>query len=302
MKFKSITAVVMSLALTASTFSANSAFNTTASAAQAAHDISRFHFQGPGTASSSHTQAAAGTTVTITVTANEGYVVNRFTLDTDSGKSLINDTPCSKSKTYTFIMPDEGVYYSALFTAPVNRPYYIYHINHTGSGTVSVDKEEGAISPGDLVTVTATPREGYKVGNVLVQYHNSQSYNPGQPKYSKTDTIPGQPNQTVYTFSMPDNDIDICVNFVEDIAPAPTPEPTPTPTPTPDPTPTLNWKKGDANCDGIVTAADATAVLKHLAGITELSYIGSVNADMDQNGKVTAADATAILKMLVGKS
>ncbi|MBD5111630.1 MAG: hypothetical protein HDT42_03740 [Ruminococcaceae bacterium] len=301
MKFKSITAVVMSLALTASTFSANSAFNTTASAAQATHDIRRHQFDGPGTVNVSP-QAAAGDTVKLTATADEGYAVYRFTVVSESGKTLINDSPCSKSKTYEFVMPDEWVYYNVIFSKSVNRPYYIYQTYYTGRGNISVDKEEGAISPGDLVTVTATPREGYKVGNVLVQYYNSQSYTPGQPKYSKTDTIPGQPNQTVYTFSMPDNDIDICVNFVEDIAPAPTPEPTPTPTPTPDPTPTLNWKKGDANCDGIVTAADATAVLKHLTGIMELSYIGSVNADMDQNGKVTAADATAILKMLVGKS
>ena len=103
-----------------------------------------------------------------------------------------------------------------------------------------------------------------------------------------------------YTFVMPAKNITIFTEF-KDAPPATDPEPAPTPTPTPDPTPTLSWKKGDANCDGIVTAADATAVLKHLAGIIELSYIGSVNADMDQNGKVTAADATAILKFLINE-
>ena len=106
-----------------------------------------------------------------------------------------------------------------------------------------------------------------------------------------------------YKFVMPEHRITFFVEFSDaQPAPNPTPEPTHTPTPTPDPTPTLSWKKGDANCDGKVTAEDATAVLKHLAGIMELSYMGSVNADMDQNGKVTAADATAILKMLVGKA
>ena len=298
MKFKTIFAAVMAFALMAVTFSANSAFSTTASAAQATYAISRYQFQGPGTVNASHTQASAGTTVTLTVTANEGYVVNTFGVNSNSGKTIISDTPCIKSKTYTFIMPDEKVYYNVIFSNPVNRSYYIYQTYYTGRGNISVDKEEVALKPGDLITVTATPREGYKVGNVLVQYHNSQSHTPGQPKYSQTVTIPGQPNQTAYTFSMPSNDIDVCVNFVEDSTPAPTPTPTPDPTPTP--TPTISTLKGDVNLDGRVNAADATLVLKHFAGIEKLTGQGLINADVTGDGKVTAADATEILKIFAG--
>ncbi|MDE7400361.1 MAG: dockerin type I repeat-containing protein [Oscillospiraceae bacterium] len=98
-----------------------------------------------------------------------------------------------------------------------------------------------------------------------------------------------------YKFVMPEHRITFFVEFKDA-------SPTPAPTPTPDPTPSPTWEKGDANCDGRVTAEDATAVLKHLAGIIALSEQGCKNADMDANDKVTAADATAILKLLVSKS
>ena len=302
MKFKKIIAAVMALALTAGTFSVNSAFNTTASAAQATHPIVCNRSEGPGTVNAP-SQAAAGTQVAITVTASNGCEIDNFTVVArKSNKELIYDHPRSQSKTYIINMPDEEVSYNVEFSSPTNKPFYIYQKLKNFGGDISID-DKGALKQGETITITATPKEGYKVDNILVQYHNSQLWVSGQPRYCKTDTIQGQPNQTVYTFSMPANDIDIRVNFAIDStpAPAPEPEPTPTPTPTPDPTPTLSWKKGDANCDGIVTAADATAVLKHLTGIMELSYVGSINADMDQNGKVTAADATAILKFLINQ-
>ncbi len=292
MKFKTIIAAVMTFALMAGTFSANNAFSTTASAAQATHPIVCNRSEGPGTVSAP-SQAAAGTQVAITVTASNGCEIDNFTVVArKSNKELIYDHPRSKSKTYIINMPDEEISYNVEFSSPTNKPFYIYQKLKNFGGDISID-DKGALKPGDLVTVTATPKEGYKVDNILVQYQNSQLWVSGQPRYCKTDTIQGQPNQTVYTFLMPANDIDIRVNFAIDSTPAPTP--------TPDPTPAPTWEKGDANCDGRVNAEDATAVLKHLAGIITLSNQGCKNADMDDNGKVTAADATAILKSLVNK-
>ena len=155
---------------------------------------------------------------------------------------------------------------------------------------------------GEEIIVTVTPDAGCKIGSFSLYYNQGN----GECFFHDSD-ITGTYEKR---FIMPSVNVQVGVRFdfinpptsKPDPTPTPTPDPTPTPTPTPDPTPTLSWKKGDANCDGKVTAADATAILKHLTGIMELSYVGSVNADMDQNGKVTAADATAILKMLVGKS
>lgn len=54
---------------------------------------------------------------------------------------------------------------------------------------------------------------------------------------------------------------------------------------------------GDANGDGKVNAADATAVLKSIVG---LATVDEKAADYNKDGVVNAADATAILKSLVG--
>ncbi|MBD5110968.1 MAG: hypothetical protein HDT42_00300 [Ruminococcaceae bacterium] len=169
------------------------------------------------------------------------------------------------------------------------------------SGTINVSKLEN-ISLGEEVTVTVTPDPGCYIVLFTIFHRGTELY----CFWGKADDGIST-NKMEYTFAIPVNAIvekvEVGVGFDKidpNSEPNPAPNPTPTPTPTPEPTPTPTWKKGDANCDGRVNAEDATAVLKHLTGIMELSYVGSVNADMDQNGKVTAADATAILKSLVG--
>ncbi|MDE7400359.1 MAG: dockerin type I repeat-containing protein [Oscillospiraceae bacterium] len=169
-----------------------------------------------------------------------------------------------------------------------------YYVIEEAAGIVRLSERYGL--PGETITITVSPDPGTMAQNiyisvtsgnwdVLARYDNITEEKTIQ--YTIPNTIaPG----TVLRFNVTWRPIK-----------SDSSDPTPTPTPTPDPTPTLSWKKGDANCNGKVNAEDATAVLKHLAGIIELSYIGSVNADMDQNGKVTAADATAILKFLINE-
>ncbi len=55
---------------------------------------------------------------------------------------------------------------------------------------------------------------------------------------------------------------------------------------------------GDANCDGIVTMADAAAVYQHLGNFDKyaLSAQGAANADVDGKAGLTAADAISIQK------
>lgn len=56
---------------------------------------------------------------------------------------------------------------------------------------------------------------------------------------------------------------------------------------------------GDANCDGIVSIADATAILQHLGNNDEyaLSEQGAANADVDGKTGVTAGDALSIQRL-----
>lgn len=59
-------------------------------------------------------------------------------------------------------------------------------------------------------------------------------------------------------------------------------------------------KYGDADCNGTVNAADASAILRSLVGIESLSQQGLRNADCDGSAGVSASDASAILRWLVG--
>lgn len=59
---------------------------------------------------------------------------------------------------------------------------------------------------------------------------------------------------------------------------------------------------GDANMDGTVTAADAATILRHLAGLTELSQQGLQNAETDGQTGLTAGDAAQILRALAALS
>jgi len=58
---------------------------------------------------------------------------------------------------------------------------------------------------------------------------------------------------------------------------------------------------GDANQDGYVEAADATAILKYNINKYTFKDNGEEAADANQDGYVEAADATAILKYNINK-
>lgn len=68
------------------------------------------------------------------------------------------------------------------------------------------------------------------------------------------------------------------------------------------------YRLGDVNCDGMVTASDASEVLKFYtdlsSGLTptmEDKYSEAL-ADVDRDGKITASDATAILRYYCDES
>lgn len=76
-------------------------------------------------------------------------------------------------------------------------------------------------------------------------------------------------------------------------ASTPTPEPV---TPTPAPITLL----GDADCSGVVNAADAVLILRYLSGLDVMTEQGLLNAEVTSDGAVNASDAAKILRFLVG--
>lgn len=57
---------------------------------------------------------------------------------------------------------------------------------------------------------------------------------------------------------------------------------------------------GDIDEDGDITSADAVALNKHLAGISELEGAQALAADIDGDGDITSADAVLLNKYLAG--
>ncbi|MCL2671161.1 MAG: SH3 domain-containing protein [Clostridiales bacterium] len=62
----------------------------------------------------------------------------------------------------------------------------------------------------------------------------------------------------------------------------------------------ISTRRGDANCDNDVDAADAALILRVLAGLAELSQQGRINADVTDDNVIGADDAARILRFLAG--
>lgn len=87
--------------------------------------------------------------------------------------------------------------------------------------------------------------------------------------------------------------------YTADSTQPPTQPPTTAPTePSTEPPTENDILYGDANCDGLVTIADAAAIYQYLGNNDKykLSEQGKINADVDDTKGVTASDALAIQK------
>ena len=113
-----------------------------------------------GKASADKEQALPGETVTITALPDEGYVVDRmyYTRDDNTDVMTLFNT--------TFRMPECSVWVKVDFVSETPVIPVLYKINPlpAENGTFEADKAEAV--PGETVTVTATPAEGYRVAGM----------------------------------------------------------------------------------------------------------------------------------------
>ena len=61
-----------------------------------------------------------------------------------------------------------------------------------------------------------------------------------------------------------------------------------------------NGITGDANEDGLITAADAATILRYVVKLIDLEGEAAYKADANGDGKITAADASLVLRHVVG--
>jgi uncharacterized repeat protein (TIGR02543 family) len=143
----------------------------------------------------------ASQTVTVTATTNAGFTFKDWTEDTNTGISDNNNL------SFTFTMPAEDVELTANFEADdsgddtTTEPAVTYTVtlnaSPTEGGTVSGAEEYEA---GDSVTVTATTNAGFTF------------------KDWKEDTNTGiaDNNNLSFTFTMPEEDVELTANFEAD--------------------------------------------------------------------------------------
>ena len=142
-----------------------------------------------------------GATVTITADGKSGYRFDHWEIV--SGNVTLTDA--NRSET-TFTMPAGNVEIAAVYTrissggGGSSTPTYAITVEPVQNGSVSVQPQKAA--PGDTVTVTVQPDQGYKLGKLTVT--------DGNGKAISVTAADGK-----YTFVMPQSRVTVKADFVK---------------------------------------------------------------------------------------
>lgn len=142
-----------------------------------------------------------GATVTITADSKSGYRFDHWEIV--SGNVTLTDA--NRSET-TFTMPAGNVEIAAVYTrissggGGSSTPTYAITVEPVQNGSVSVQPQKAA--PGDTVTVTVQPDQGYKLGKLTVT--------DGNGKAISVTAADGK-----YTFVMPQSRVTVKADFVK---------------------------------------------------------------------------------------
>lgn len=143
-------------------------------------------------------------TVTVSVTPAVGWELTAITVD--GGKITVNEEIKRSGGDYTFTMPEHDVAVEVKLTK-TGYGLKAYAINsfESGHGTVTLSPERVAYV-GDLVTITADPDDGYRVGRVIVLDVNGKTV---PVNYVKND----YDYIETWSFTMPASNVAITVKF-----------------------------------------------------------------------------------------
>lgn len=143
-------------------------------------------------------------TVTVSVTPAAGWELTAITVD--GGKITVNEKIKQSGGDYTFTMPEHDVAVEVKLTK-TGYGLKAYAINsfESGHGKVTLSPERVAYV-GDLVTITADPDDGYRVGRVIVLDVNGKTV---PVNYVKND----YDYIETWSFTMPASNVAITVKF-----------------------------------------------------------------------------------------
>lgn len=143
-------------------------------------------------------------TVTVSVAPAVGWELTAITVD--GGKITVNEEIKRSGGDYTFTMPEHDVAVEVKLTK-TGYGLKAYAINsfESGHGKVTLSPERVAYV-GDLVTITADPDDGYRVGRVIVLDVNGKTV---PVNYVKND----YDYIETWSFTMPASNVAITVKF-----------------------------------------------------------------------------------------
>lgn len=149
-------------------------------------------------------EVAEDTPVTVTARPFNGYEVEKIVYFKTGNASI---APVDITDNPQFNMPAYDVTVEATFKLATPDPdgHYVYYMDNLPGGSIFSDT--GWASPGDIVTITATPDAGYKTVSV---YYTANNY----PYGIKEVATPIGNNK--WTFEMPDYDVVVSARFEYD--------------------------------------------------------------------------------------
>ena len=170
------------------------------------------------------TNVAENKDVTLKITSNPGYELKELSV-TDSDGNAVTTTKVDDT-TRTFKMPASNVTVTASFKPVSTGEFKILSVTSdpTKGGTASANKPN-PVRAGDVVTLTATPKDGYKFDKFVVKDVNGKAIEildkdprvAQQTRWAPMAKAPARGAQGSVTkyFIMPASDVTITAKFVK---------------------------------------------------------------------------------------
>ena len=170
------------------------------------------------------TNVAENKDVTLKITSNPGYELKELSV-TDSDGNAVTTTKVDDT-TRTFKMPASNVTVTASFKPASTGEFKILSVTSdpTKGGTASANKPN-PVRAGDVVTLTATPKDGYKFDKFVVKDVNGKAIEildkdprvAQQTRWAPMAKAPARGAQGSVTkyFIMPASDVTITAKFVK---------------------------------------------------------------------------------------
>ena len=147
-----------------------------------------------GVTASHTTNIAQGTKVALSITPPAGQVLSNIAVTDSNGNTV------TLASDYTFVMPASNVTVTAAFTAATgSTTLHSVIVGTTTNGTMTANLSTAA--KGSVITLTATPDEGYQLSSVTVT--------------SGGNSLGVIGSGNTRTFTMPDGAVNVSAQFVK---------------------------------------------------------------------------------------